>query len=73
MKTDNQLKRRATLLLRKYDKARADLRKLEAELHEACVEYGRTQGYGERYNRDHMRTRLLVEQEQKAKAERKAA
>lgn len=72
-KTSNQLKHRATQLLRKYDKARADLRKLEAELHAACVEYGQMEGYGLRYNRDNLRTNLLVEQEQRARAERKAA
>ena len=72
-KTPNQLKHRAALLLRKYDKARADLRKLEAVLNEACRDWGRTQGFGERYNHDQMRTRLLVEQEQKIKTERKAA
>lgn len=72
-KTPNQLKQHATTLLRRYDKMRMDMKKLEQELHEACVAYGQTQGYGMRYNRDHLRTKLLVEQEQKAKAERKAA
>lgn len=72
-KTPNQLKHYASMKLRKYDKKCRELRKLEQELHAACVAYGKTQGYGERYNRDHLRTRLLVEQEQKAKAGRKAA
>lgn len=67
-KTPNQLKHRAAVLLRKYDKMRMEMKKLEHDLHEACVEYGQTQGYGLRYNRDYLRTRLLMEQEQKEKA-----
>ena len=67
-KTPNQLKRQAAVLLRKYDRMRMEMRQLEHELHEACVAYGQTQGYGLRYNRDYFRTLLLMEQERKDKA-----
>lgn len=67
-KTPNQKKRHAIVLLHKYDRLRRVMRDLEQELHEACVAYGRTQGYGERYNKDHLRTLMLIEQERKGKA-----
>ena len=42
-KTDT--KRRATVLLRKYDKMRRELRDIERELHETVTQYGRETGY----------------------------
>jgi hypothetical protein len=60
---------RATRLLETYDKKRRELRELERELHQACVEYGREQGYIGWYNKDSFRThvnakRQRLEQEQ---------
>ena len=50
-------KKEAAALLRKYDKMRAELRAVEAELAKACADYGRSQGvWG--FNRDHLRMQL---------------
>lgn len=59
-------KQRATLLLRKHDEMRAELRKIERELHKACADYGRDCGmWG--FNKDHLRIQL--ENEEKARLE----
>jgi hypothetical protein len=63
-------KQRAVQLLRKYDKMKQDLRALEVELQQACHEYGREQGYIGWFHKDNLRTTLLVEEEQRLKAER---
>ena len=59
-------KQRATLLLRKHDEMRAELRKIERELHKACADYGRDCGmWG--FNKDHLRIQL--ENEDRARIE----
>lgn len=65
-------KQRAVRLLHKYDKMRVELRALEAELQQACHEYGREQGYLGWFHRDTLRSMLLVEEEQRAKLEQQA-
>lgn len=72
MTNKTELKRNATTLLRRYDKMRRELRNLEQELHQACVAYGRAEGYTGWYNKDSLRIALIVEKEQKDKAEREA-
>ncbi len=63
-----QAKLKATRLLRKYDKLRADLRTVEHELAKACVAYGKEQGYLLGFNKDALRVQLMIEIEQKEKA-----
>ena len=57
-KTDT--KRRATVLLRKYDKMRRELRDIERELHETVATYGREVGYFG-LSKDHFRNMLAQE------------
>ena len=60
----NEKRKHAAQLLRKYDKMRAEMRKVEAELSLACTDYGRATGrWG--FNRDHMRMEI---EQQKGKA-----
>jgi hypothetical protein len=61
-------KMKATRLLRKYDKMRAEMRDLEHELARACVAYGREQGYLYGFNKDHLRMQLDHEDSRKEKA-----
>lgn len=58
--TKIELKRHATLLLRKYDEMRKEIRTVERELHKACTDYGRAEGiWG--FNKDHLRIQLEKE------------
>ena len=50
-------KQRATLLLRKYDHMRKELRTIERDLAKACTEYGRETGHWG-FNKDHLRIQL---------------
>lgn len=68
----SKTKQRAIKLLRKYDQAKRDLRALEAELQQACHEYGREQGYIGWFHRDNLRTLMIVEDEQRAKRKEEA-
>lgn len=53
----DDLKKRASALLRQYDKRRAELQTLERDLARACSEYGRSVGlWG--FNRDYLRAQL---------------
>lgn len=59
--------RKASLLLRRYDKLRSELRLLETELSYACSDYGRATGrWG--FNRDHLRLEIEQEQAKRRKA-----
>jgi len=53
-------KRRATTLLRKYDRMRRDIRQTERDLNEAVTNYGREVGYYG-LSKDHFRN--MLEQE----------
>lgn len=68
----SKTKQRAIKLLRKYDQAKRDLRALEAELQQACTDYGREQGYIGWFHRDNLRTLMIVEDEQRAKRKEEA-
>ena len=59
-------KQRATLLLRKYDHMRKELRGVEHDLAKACTDYGRETGHWG-FNKDHMRIQL--DNEEKARLE----
>ena len=59
-------KQRATLLLRKYDEMRAELRTIERDLAKACTEYGRETGHWG-FTKDHLRIQL--DNEEKARLE----
>ena len=50
-------KQRATMLLRKYDEMRKEIRNVERELAKACTEYGRETGHWG-FNKDHLRIQL---------------
>jgi hypothetical protein len=54
---DMTTKQRATLLLRKYDHMRRELREIERELSKLCTEYGRETGHWG-FNKDHLRIQL---------------
>jgi hypothetical protein len=54
---DMTTKQRATLLLRKYDHMRRELREIERELAKTCTEYGRETGHWG-FNKDHLRIQL---------------
>lgn len=58
---DMTTKQRATLLLRKYDHMRRELRETERELSKLCTEYGREEGiWG--FQKDHLRIQLQNEE-----------
>ena len=59
-------KQRATLLLRKYDHMRRELRVIERDLAKACTEYGRETGHWG-FTKDHLRIQL--DNEEKARLE----
>lgn len=50
-------KQRATLLLRKYDQMRKEIRETERQLARACTDYGRETGHWG-FNKDHLRIQL---------------
>ncbi len=50
-------KQRATMLLRKYDAMRKEIREVERDLAKACTEYGRATGHWG-FNKDHLRIQL---------------
>ena len=54
---DMTTKQRATLLLRKYDHMRRELREIERELAKLCTDYGRETGHWG-FNKDHLRIQL---------------
>jgi len=55
--TDNQEQEPAIVLLRRYDKLKAELMQVERELGKACAAYGRSIGiWG--LTRDHLRIQL---------------
>lgn len=62
-------KQRATLLLRKYDEMRKEIRIVERELAKACTEYGRETGHWG-FNKDHLRIQL--DNEDRARIEAQA-
>ena len=62
-------KQRATLLLRKYDDMRREIRVIERDLARACTEYGRETGHWG-FNKDHLRIQL--ENEERARIEAQA-
>lgn len=64
-------RKKAVQLLRKYDEAKRKLNELERELDAACLDYGKAQRMAW-FSKDNLRTILIVEQEQKAKLDRKA-
>lgn len=68
--TKEQKKERATLLLRKYDFARKELRKLEGDLHKAVREYAKADGCYVGMTKDTFRIHLQMEEERR---EREAA
>ena len=68
--TKEQKKERATLLLRKYDFARKELRKLEGDLHKAVREYAMADGCYVGMTKDTFRIHLQMEEE---RLEREAA
>lgn len=55
--TEMTNKQRATLLLRKYDLLRKEMRETERQLARACTEYGRETGHWG-FNKDHLRIQL---------------
>lgn len=56
----SETKKRAVMLLRKYDKMRRETREVERELHETVAAYGREVGiYG--LSKDHFRNMLAHE------------
>ena len=63
--TKEAKKARATLLLRKYDFARKELRKLEQELHAAVREYAAADGYYSGMTKDTFRIHINAEQERR--------
>ena len=68
--TKEQKKERATLLLRKYDFARREMRKLENDLHKAVREYAKADGCYVGMTKDTFRIHLQMEKE---RLEREAA
>ena len=50
-------KQRASLLLRKYDQMRKEIRIVERDLAKACTDYGRETGHWG-FNKDHLRIQL---------------
>lgn len=54
-------KQRATLLLRKYDQMRKEIRVIERDLAKACTDYGRETGHWG-FNKDHLRIQLENEE-----------
>jgi type II secretory pathway component PulJ len=54
-------KRRAALLLRRYDRLRKEIRTVERDLTEAVTLYGKANGYWG-LSKDHFRTRLHNEE-----------
>lgn len=55
--TSAELKRKATALLRRYDKLRTEMRALEHDTQRACVDYGKSIGvWG--FTKDHLRMQL---------------
>lgn len=68
----SETKRKAIRLLRKYDKMRNDLRLLERELTRAVLAYATEQKLGF-YDKDKFRVSLIVQEEMKLRAKRKAA
>lgn len=54
-------KQRATLLLRKYDLLRKEMRETERQLARACTDYGRETGHWG-FNKDHLRIQLENEE-----------
>ena len=61
--TKEQKKEHATLLLRKYDFARKELRKLEGDLHKAVREYAMADGCYVGMTKDTFRNHLQMEKE----------
>lgn len=59
-------KQQATLLLRKYDQLRREMRETERQLAKACTDYGRETGHWG-FNKDHLRIQL--ENEERARIE----
>ena len=50
-------KQHASLLLRKYDQMRKEIRIVERDLAKACTDYGRETGHWG-FNKDHLRIQL---------------
>ena len=67
--TEMTTKQRATLLLRKYDLLRKEMRETERQLARACTEYGRETGHWG-FNKDHLRIQL--DNEERARIEAQA-
>lgn len=61
-------KQRATMLLRKYDEMRKEIRSVERELAKACTEYGRETGHWG-FNKDHLRIQLDNEERLRIEAQ----
>ena len=55
--TDNQEQEHAIVLLRRYDKLKAELMQVERELGKAAADYGRVRGWWG-FSRDHLRNHL---------------
>ena len=66
-------KKQATQLLRKYDKMKSDLRLLEQELNKAVRAYADEERLLGWYDKDKFRVSLIVQEEMKLRAKRKAA
>lgn len=61
-------KQRATMLLRKYDLLRKEMRETERQLARACTEYGRETGHWG-FNKDHLRIQLDNEERLRIEAQ----
>lgn len=61
-------KQRATMLLRKYDDMRKEIRSVERELAKVCTEYGRETGHWG-FNKDHLRIQLDNEERMRIEAQ----
>ena len=68
-----EAKRKAIRLLRKYDKMKNDLRLLEQELNKAVRAYADEERLLGWYDKDKFRVSLIVQEEMKLRAKRKAA
>ena len=69
----SETKRKAIKLLRKYDKMKSDLRLLEQELNKAVRAYADEERLLGWYDKDKFRVSLIVQEEMKLRAKRKAA
>ena len=69
----SETKRKAIRLLRKYDKMKNDLRLLEQELNKAVRAYADEERLLGWYDKDKFRVSLIVQEEMKLRAKRKAA